>query len=335
MNRHIRTPTTLSALILLLCLGPAPAEQSGYRGEVERWRAQREERLKADGGWLTVTGLFWLHDGVNAFGSAPANQIVLPPSAPAHAGAFELRQGKVALRLQAGVSATVQGQPVTERELKGDGSGSPDVLSLGRLTLHVIERGQRFGIRLKDMDSAARREFKGLSWFPVDELYRVTARFVPYAPPRPLAVPNILGEIEVMRSPGYAEFRLQGRSLRLEPVLETPEAQELFFIFRDQTAGKQTYSAGRFLYSALPRNGTLVLDFNKAYSPPCAFTRFATCPLPPKGNRLEVRVAAGERNDGHHQEAGSQLGSTHDPRVAYASVTLDIRNRRLLRSASH
>lgn len=335
MSRHIRSTTTLSAAILLLSFGPAPAEEGGYRDQVERWRAQREERLKADGGWLTVTGLFWLHEGVNTFGSAPANEIVLPPGAPAHAGAFELRQGKVALRLQAGVSATVQGQPVTERELKGDGSGSPDVVSLGRLTLHVIERGRRFGIRLKDMDSAARREFKGLSWFPVDESYRVTARFVSYALPRSLAIPNILGEVEMMRSPGYAEFTLQGKPQRLEPVLESPEALELFFIFRDQTAGKETYPAGRFLYAALPRDGTLVLDFNKAYSPPCAFTRFATCPLPPKGNRLEVRVAAGERSHGHHQEGGSKVGSTHDPRVAYASTTLDIRNRRLLGSASH
>jgi uncharacterized protein (DUF1684 family) len=286
----------------LLCAGLAPlsAQDATYRAEVEKWRTQREERLKADGGWLTVAGLFWLHDGVNPFGSAPANEIVLPASAPPRAGVFELRQGKVTVRMQSGVTATVGGQPLSAQELKNDVSGAPDVVTMGRLTMHIIQRGQRFGVRLKDLDAAARKEFSGLGWFPVDEGYRVTAKFVPYAPPRPLSVPNILGEIEEMRSPGYAVFTLQGKEVRLEPVLETAGAQELFFIFRDQTAGKETYPAGRFLYSSLPRNGEVVLDFNKAYNPPCAFTRFATCPLPPKGNKMEVRVTAGEKDYGHH-----------------------------------
>lgn len=294
---HLRTP---SLLAVLLVAALAPAEDAGYRAEVERWRTQREERLKADGGWLTVTGLFWLKDGVNSFGTAPANDIVLPPGAPARAGVFELRQGRVTVRLQPSVTAAVGGEPFVSRDLKTDRDGTPDVLTIGRLTMHVIQRGQRFGIRLKDLDSAARRGFSGLTWFPVDESYRVNARFVPYAPPRPLSVPNILGEIEEMRSPGYAVFTIEGKEVRLEPVLETAGAQELFFIFRDLTSGKETYPAGRFLYSSLPRDGMVVLDFNKAYNPPCAFTRFATCPLPPKGNRLEVRVGAGEKDYGHH-----------------------------------
>jgi uncharacterized protein (DUF1684 family) len=297
MSRHGRTAALLPMLVLSL---GAAADQGGYREEVERWRAKREERLKADGGWLTVTGLFWLEEGPNRVGSAAGSAVLLPPSAPPHAGVLELRQGKVTLRVEPGVSATLQGQALTTRELKGDGSGAPDVVSLGRLTLQVIERGRRVGIRLKDMDSATRREFKGLDWFPVDESYRVTARFVPYESPRPIAVPNVLGEVEEMPSPGYAEFTLQGRPLRLSPVLEDPEATELFFIFRDQTGGKETYPAGRFLYAPLPSAGTLVIDFNKAYNPPCAFTRFATCPLPPKDNRLDVRVAAGEKDYGHH-----------------------------------
>jgi len=289
-----------AAVALVLSLAPLSAQEAGYRSDVERWRAQREERLKADGGWLTVTGLFWLKEGVNAFGSAPANDIVLPAGIPGRAGVFELRQGKVTVRLQPSVTAAVGGQPFVSREMKTDRGGTPDVLTIARLSMHVIERGQRFGVRLKDLDSAARRDFSGLTWFPVDESYRVTARFVPYAPPRPLAVPNILGEIEEMRSPGYAVFTLQGTEVRLEPVLETAGAQELFFIFRDSTAGKETYPAGRFLYSSLPRDGTVVLDFNKAYNPPCAFTHFATCPLPPKGNKLELRIAAGEKDYGHH-----------------------------------
>jgi uncharacterized protein len=291
----------LPALLALAVPVPVAAQDAAYAADVSKWRTQREERLKADGGWLTVTGLFWLHDGANPFGSAPTNEITTPASTPGRAGVFELRQGKVVVRLQPGVTGTVGGQPiVAPRPLANDTEGAPDVVILGRTTMHVIERGHRFGIRLKDLDSAARREFKGLSWYAVDPSYRVTAKFVPYAPPRPISVPNILGEIEEMRSPGYAVFTLQGKEVRLEPVLEAADARELFFIFRDLTSGKETYPGGRFLYSALPQNGTVVLDFNKAYNPPCAFTRYATCPLPPKGNRLEARIDAGEKTYGDH-----------------------------------
>jgi uncharacterized protein (DUF1684 family) len=288
---HLRTPS-LAAVVLVATL--APAEEAGYRSDVERWRTQREERLKADGGWLTVTGLFWLKEGVNVFGSAPANDIVLPAGVPGRAGVFELRQGKVTVRLQPSVTAAVGGEPFVSRDMKSDKDGTPDVLTIARLSMHVIQRGQRFAVRLKDLDAAARREFTGLTWFPVSESYRIKARFVPYAPPRPLSVPNILGEIEEMRSPGYAVFMLEGKEVRLEPVLESAGAQELFFIFRDQTAGKETYPAGRFLYSSLPRDGSVVLDFNKAYNPPCAFTAYSTCPMPPLGNRLDLAITAGE-----------------------------------------
>jgi uncharacterized protein (DUF1684 family) len=293
----------LATLPALLAAVPVPlaAQDAAYAAEVAKWRTQREDRLKADGGWLTVTGLFWLHEGSNPFGSAPTNEITLPSGTPGRAGVFELRQSRVTVRLQPGVAGAIGGQPlVGPRPMADDGGGSPDVLTLGRTTMHVIARGGRFGIRLKDLDSAARREFKGLTWYPVDSTYRVTAKFVPYAPPRPISVPNILGEIEEMRSPGYALFTLGGKEVKLEPVLEAADARELFFIFRDQTSGKETYPGGRFLYSALPQNGTVVLDFNKAYNPPCAFTRYATCPLPPKGNRLEARIDAGEKTYGDH-----------------------------------
>lgn len=289
-------------LLLTLALPvPAAPQDATYAADLAKWRTQREERLKADGGWLTVTGLFWLHEGANPFGSAPSNEITLPAGTPARAGVFELRQSKVSVRLQPGVAGFVGGQAVAgTRPMADDGSGSPDVLTLGRTTMHVIARGGRYGIRLKDQDSVARRQFKGLTWYAPAPAYRVTAKFVPYAPPRPISVPNILGEIEEMRSPGYAVFTLEGKEVRLEPVLESADARELFFIFRDQTSGKGTYPGGRFLYSALPQNGTVVLDFNKAYNPPCAFTRYATCPLPPKGNRLEVSIEAGEKDYGDH-----------------------------------
>ena len=268
--------------------------------EIEAWRTQREARLVADGGWLTVAGLFWLKEGENRFGSANDNDIVLPASAPEHAGVFDFHGGSVRARIEAGVTATVGAKPVTVVDMHPDTSGSPETLTMGPLSMHVIERGDRYGIRLKDNESPARKAFKGLQWFPVSDAYRVTARFVPYSPPRSIPIPNVLGQVNEMPSPGYVVLTLGGEELRLDPVLEEPDAEELFVIFRDGTTGKETYGAGRFLYTEKPRDGRVVLDFNKAYSPPCAFTPYATCPLPPKQNRLSVRIEAGEKSDGAH-----------------------------------
>jgi hypothetical protein len=153
---------------------------------------------------------------------------------------------------------------------------------------------------MKDKQSPLLEEFTGLRWFPVREEYRVNSRFVPYSSPKKVPVPNILGQVEQLPSPGYVVFTVGGKEVRLDPVLEEPDATELFFIFRDQTAGKETYPAGRFLYTPMPKDGALVLDFNKAFSPPCAFTPYATCPLPPRQNRLAVRIEAGEMRSGHH-----------------------------------
>jgi uncharacterized protein (DUF1684 family) len=278
----------------------ARADSPNYAADVEAWRVKREARLKADGGWLTVAGLFWLKEGANRFGSGKDNDVVLPSPAPERAGVFEFQAGKVKLRLEAGVPASIDGKLVTTADMRPDTSGSPDVLALGPLTMHVIERGGRFGIRLKDNDSPARKAFKGLEWFPVSEQYRVTARFVPYDPPRKITIPNVLGDASEMPSPGYAAFSLGGKELRLDPVLEDAASDELFFIFRDETSGRGTYGGGRFLYTEKPKDGSVVLDFNKAYSPPCAFTQYATCPLPPKQNRLGVRIEAGEKSDIAH-----------------------------------
>lgn len=217
---------------------------------------------------------------------------MLPPSAPPRAGAISLHAGVTRFRLDDGVVATIEGKPVTSGVLRADTSGSPDVLSLGRLTLHVIERGGRYGIRLKDEDSERRKSFPGLRWFPVKESYRVVARFV--SDPGVVAITNVLGQVSQMPRPGHLVFTLDGRELTLDPVFEEPDATDLFIPFWDPTAPKETYGAGRFLYADVPKDGKVILDFNKAYSPPCAFTAFATCPLPPKQNRLPVRVEAGE-----------------------------------------
>lgn len=268
----------MNKLWLLLCAGMALAAVSNYQAEIAAWRSAREARLKADGGWLTVAGLFWLHEGANPFGKAEANEIVLPDG-PARAGVFELHDGKVTA--------------VTGGERRAVAADSADVVKAGRLSLFVIKRGERFGIRLKDPDSEYRRNFRGISYFPADEKYRVTAKWV--AAPRKIPILNILGQTEESENPGYAVFQLNGKELRLYPIFEETGAKELFYIFRDLTTGKETYPAGRFLYSELPKNGEVVLDFNKAYNPPCAFTPYATCPLPPKENHLAARVEAGEK----------------------------------------
>jgi uncharacterized protein len=290
----MRRALAIAFLVALGFVTPGGADDA-YRAEIQAWRERREASLKADGGWLSVAGLFWLKEGPNRFGTDAKNDIVLPAgSSPPRAGVFELTAGKTVVTLDREAQATLAGRPLTRAELKPDTSGSPDVISLGRLTLNVIERGGRLGIRVKDRESPFRKTFAGLHWFDVNEAYRVTARYVTYPGPRPVKVPNMLGYTEPMPSPGYAVFERNGQEVRLEGVLEDGDAHQLFFIIRDQTSGKETYPGGRFLYADLPKEGHIVLDFNKAYNPPCAFTPYTTCPLPPPQNWMTIRIEAGE-----------------------------------------
>jgi hypothetical protein len=272
----------ISRVFCALLVGAAVFAASTYQTEIARWHSERAARLQAGDGWLTLAGLFWLHEGANAFGKDPGGEIA-PPDGPAHAGVFHLDHGKV--------TVTVDG---ATRTVKPD---SDDVVKVGRLSLVAIQRSGKYGVRVKDPESPARREFKGIDSFPVDEAYRITAKWV--AEPKKIPILNILGQTEDSDCPGYAVFRLHGREYKLYPILEEPGAQELFFIFRDQTSSKETYGAGRFFYSDMPKAGQVVLDFNKAYNPPCAFTPYATCPLPPPENRLPVRIEAGEKRYGH------------------------------------
>jgi uncharacterized protein len=283
---------------------PIPAAGAGsqeYVRSIEVWRQERLTRLTADDGWLTLAGLHWLKEGSNRFGAAVDNDIVLPPgSAPDHAGVFEFHAGKVRVRANPGAGVTLHGEAVGAIDLEPDLPGPPDILAVRDLSLFVIQRGDRYAIRVKDKESRTRREFRGLEYFPIDPAYRVVASFSPGPPGRTIEVPNVLGQIEKLPSPGDVGFTLQGRAFKLEPVLEEPGATELFFIFRDETSGKETYPSGRFLYAEMPKDGKVVIDFNKAYTPPCAFTPYATCVLPPRQNWLPVRIEAGEKSAGHH-----------------------------------
>lgn len=267
-------------LVFLIAASAADVAESEYTRSIEQWRSAHEQTLKSDNGWLAVAGLFWLKDGANRAGSDPKADVVLPDG-PNAAGVFTLRAGAVTFRTEAGAP---------ERHLEPN----TDVLSIGRLKIFVIERGDKVGLRMRDPESKMRREFTGERWYPVQADARVTAKFV--AEPRKIRIPNVLGQTSEENAPGYAAFQWRGREVKLYP---TADGDRLFFIFRDQTSAHGTYGAGRFLYTELPKDGRVVLDFNKAENPPCAFTPYATCPLPPKENRLDVRIEAGERDYGN------------------------------------
>jgi uncharacterized protein len=271
-----------------------------YADSIRTWQADRQERLRSKTGWLTVAGLFWLEPGENTFGTAPDNRIVLPAgSAPARAGSFVLETGAnggtVTLHADPGAQTKIGDTPVTVRILAGDDTGEPDVVSLGRLSLFVIRRGGRVGIRMKDPESPIRKSFRGLEYFPIDPACRVSAEFNPITPPQKIPVPNILGYADSMLVPGRLVFTLKGKRCVLLPLREDPADSSLFIIFRDGTTGTGTYGGGRFLSAAPPRGGRVILDFNLAYNPPCALNPYTTCPLPPEGNDLKVAVRAGEK----------------------------------------
>lgn len=295
----------LSALISSAAAQNAPqhpADDAAYRASVEKWRADYEGDLRSDHGWLIVAGLFWLHDGENRFGSDPLNDIVLPAPARPDAGSFDLRDGTVTVHLNRGSGFTLGGKPVETAELKPD---SPtDRLTLGDLTLYIHASGSRRVVRLLDKNSAIRRNFTGLHWFPIDASYRVTARFVTYDPPRKIQMQNLAGDTLEIPLAGTAIFTLHGQELRLDAYAD--DSGKLEFVFRDLTSGKETYAAARFLDTDAPkvatnaapgespRDGEVVLDFNEAYNPPCAYNPYTTCPLPPPQNRLRLRIPAGE-----------------------------------------
>jgi uncharacterized protein (DUF1684 family) len=277
------------------------ASAADYRAAVEKWRHDYEQGLREPQGWLSVAGLFWLHEGTNRAGSDPQSDIVLPASAPRVAARFDFHGGVTRITPAAGVRILVNGKPSSGQVLQSDIKGHPDTVSLGSITMTVIQRGSRTGIRLRDPDSEARRQFSGLHWFSIDEHYRVRARWHPYNPPHKIPITNILGMTDDETTPGYAQFELGGKTWRLEPTIED---NTLFFTFKDQTSGKETYPSGRFLHTDLPADlskpGEIVIDFNEAYNPPCAYTAFATCPLPPKQNTIGIAINAGEKKYGHH-----------------------------------
>ncbi|HZJ56521.1 MAG TPA: DUF1684 domain-containing protein [Myxococcaceae bacterium] len=289
----------LSAM-LALSLSAAPASEDVVAA-TRAWEERRLKRLQAEDGWLTLVGLGWLQEGANSAGSDGKAAVVFPGGAPKNVGTFTRSGAKVTFEPTAGVTVTRDGKPFVRGPVQTDeeGRAKPDILQVNGLRFQLIVRGDRIGVRIKDPEARARKEFKGIPMYPVAERWRIVARWEPANPPVEIAVPNVLGEVERSPSPGTAVFTFDGKEYRLTPVLEVG-SPDLFFVFADETNRTETYGAGRFLYADPAKDGTVILDFNRAYNPPCAFSAFATCPLPPKQNRLALRVEAGEKRPASH-----------------------------------
>lgn len=284
----------IASFLAVALLAQSPSVD--YVKQEEKWRVDREKSLMSPKGWLSAAGLFWLKEGENTVGSAENSDVRFPSTAPARVGVFTFRDKQVTFRAAQGVQAKIGDRLVTEAQLRSDAEENTDQVTLGDMTFFVIQRGDRTGIRLYDPNCEGRKNFKGLEWYAVDPVYRIDAKFIPYEKPKMLPILNVIGDTRIAPFPGYATFTIKGKEYRLEAE---DQGDVLFFNFQDKTSGETTYGAGRYLYSEKPKDGVVVIDFNRAYSPPCAFTDFATCPLPPEGNKLEVEIPAGEKHTGH------------------------------------
>lgn len=267
-----------------------------HEASVRAWWAARDERLRSPDGWLTLVGLYWLSPGENRFGSDHANEVVLRgEGVPGHAGSLWLANGAVRL-VAATPSVSSDGKPLSEAVLADDTSGEPTVVDLGTLRMYAIRRGQRIGLRVRDRAASALRTFDGMRRFPIDPGWRLSARFEPAAAGEQLEIVDVIGDVSREGTPGTVAFERDGATWRLA-TLPGDEDGSLWLLFADATNGPETYGGGRMLYTEpIGDDGRVVVDFNLAYNPPCVFSPYATCPLPPPQNRLALRIAAGELN---------------------------------------
>lgn len=287
----------LATMVLVAC----GARQGGldpdrYHAEIEQWRSERVARLKGPQGYLNLAGLFWITAPVTSLGSDDANDIVLPQSAAARVGILRLTSTGIVLETEPGVDVRYEDIPVRSILVADDTTANPVTITHGPLAWTIIKRQDRYALRLRDFEHPALTGFPPLEYFPIDEDYRVRARLERFAKPKILNVDTVIEGLGWQpESPGVLVFELDGRRFELEAYAA---GDQLFLIFGDQTSGRETYPAGRFLYAAVPgTDGSTVLDFNRAYNPPCAFNDFATCPVAAPQNRLATRIEAGEKFD--------------------------------------
>lgn len=278
-----------------------PVDPVAHAAEIEQWRADREEGLGSDSGWMSLAGLFWLEEGESTFGSDESNDIVFPPGkAPARMGTLNRIGDDVRVRVNPEVDVRYEGEVVTEMALTDDLDEETTELTHGSLTWYIIEREEgSLAVRLHDSDNPNLDTFEGIDEFETDPAWHLTARLEPYDPPRMVQIPTIYNTVLDEPAAGALVFEVDGEEYRLDALPE-PSTNELFVIFGDPTNQTETYQAGRYIYVDMPGDdGTTILDFNKAYNPPCVFTQFATCPLPPPQNHLTLAVTAGEKRYQH------------------------------------
>jgi uncharacterized protein (DUF1684 family) len=304
-------PRDTLGFVLLLALGTCLSSASAvmsppYSFRIERWREQREADLKAEDGWLSVSGLFWIKAGETRIGSDPSNDIVLPAYAPASVGTLTLQEGKAHFQAAPGAVVLRDQKPFASGEIHSDADEHSDTLAVGDIKLILIKRGQRLALRIKDNRSPLRKEFARLRWYPIRDDWYIKGRFVAYPTPTKLVMDTIVGETEVEESPGYVTFEREGKEYRLQAA--RVKDGRLWFVFRDQTSGRTTHGGARQLYADPPKDDVVVLDFNKAVNLPCAYIPYATCPLAPPQNRLSLAIEAGELKYEPHPTAGSSPG---------------------------
>jgi uncharacterized protein (DUF1684 family) len=286
---------TVLALLAALSLALVAEPTASYERRLGEWRKARLAEAAGPEGWTTVVALHWLQPGVTRVGSREGAEARLPQSAPALVGTIRVDGKAVSFEAASGVEVTSKGARVSTTPMTPDETA----LQVGTYTLLVIARGDRLGLRVRDRESAARATFKGIDYFPIASRSRVKARFVPFDTPHTATVINVIGDAVDYVSPGQLVFTLSGVEHRLDALYETPEKKDLWILFRDRTSGVTTYPAGRYLHVPLPVAGEVDLDFNLAYNPPCAFTEFATCPIPPRQNWLRTAIEAGEKSYAH------------------------------------
>jgi len=289
----------LLTAIGVLWIGQTIAQTSvSYQREIEAWHVSRINDLRAADGWLNLAGLYWLEEGRNSFGSDTGNKIVFPKASIAgSAGYFERTGNTVKIVITNNVDIKVNGTSVKEAVIYDKDAGRPPVVSHGSLRWTIIRRDDRIGVRLRNLESSRAAGFKDIERYPVDSTWRISAILRKETSPPTIAITNVLGQTSQQQTPGRLVFTIGGKQYSLDAL---EEGDHLFIIFADATSGQTTYPSGRFLYVKKPdADGVTFIDFNKAFNPPCAFTPYATCPLPPKQNVLDVEITAGEKNYGH------------------------------------